>query len=170
MERAGIDPDRHLTPAKVVRFYEPALCLLVGIPLLLILSKLLGGFLIGASVAMLFKAHIRHQRFVDAVRDRNDAMLTGQILAEMPNRTEESKQSRPFVAEVALAVELRSSTAESAPEPALPSLKTEVEETRVRIRCGGCRTTLKVKPSSAGRSAACPKCRAAIRVPLKVAG
>lgn len=168
-EQAGIDPGRHLTRGKIVRFYEPALCLVVGLLLFLTLSKLLGGFLIGASVALLFKAHIRHQRFVDAVRDRNDAMLTGQFLAEMPNRLKGSGQPPAFVAEVAIRLE---GLEEAEPPPAIEEAEEveEAEEAPVRVKCGGCRATLRVKPGSAGRKGSCPKCRTLLRAPVKVAG
>lgn len=170
LETAGLDPTRYLTPQKVVRFYEPMLCLLVGIPFLLTFSKFLGGFLIAASVALLFKAHIRHLRFVDVMRDRNDAMLTGQILAEMPNRVEGTKKPLPFVAEVALHLEQPTRKQDDIPEAQIVTAKATPPAPRIHVRCGGCRTKLRAKLGAAGHDCVCPKCSAPVRVPLKVAG
>lgn len=177
--KLGLNPLRQLTPARVVRFYEPALCLILGLILLLV-SKLLGGFLIAASIALLFKAQIRHQRFVDAVRDRNDAMLAGEQLAAMPNRMESSTVSEPFVAKVAVALpgEQRADDSDVVEAEALPADDSDVIEAealpdpeppppRSVVRCHACRATLRLKPGVRAKEGPCPKCKTRLRVPTK---
>jgi hypothetical protein len=160
-EKVGLDADKCLTTEKIVRFYEPALVAVVGL-LLMPVSWLLGMYLTVSSVALLLKAQIRSQRRVDALRDRNDAMLTGQILSGMRNRLEKNDAVKQFIARVAIPRIGAARISDPEPPPLTPTASHS--RRKVRVRCRKCESVLSITCGDTVQVRDCPKCGRKFRI------
>lgn len=158
LSRIGINPRKYLTVDNVIRFGEPVLCLLIGL-LGLLASKTLGYFLIASSAALMLKAHLRHLRYIDTVRDKNDAAAIGQALAG----TGAAGERVVFVVRPATFPVSTLTPTPAQSEAELPD-ETESSEPVFSVRCGECGRRLKVKEKHVGRVCPCPGCGEPVKV------
>lgn len=169
LARVRIDPRKYLTVDNVIRFGEPALCLLVGLVGLLF-SKTLGYFLLASAAALALKAHLRHLRYIDAVRDKEDAAVIGQALAGTGPERERvvfvvrlTTTPAPSLGPRSVVEEPKDGSLDkvASPEPG-------ATEPMLSVRCGECGRRLKVKEKYTGRVCPCPGCGEPVK--LEAAG
>lgn len=160
LTRLGLRPKRWLTTNRIDRFAQPVLCLAVGLAVLPF-SRLLGGYLVGASVALLVKAHLIHNRVVEMIRDTNDAQAMSQWLSEATAATSSPAADAETVFGVRVVLPLPEATPEPMPVP-LPS------NPRVSLRCPGCRSRLLATVTGHPQTRPCPKCATEVEVPAAI--
>jgi hypothetical protein len=157
--RLGLRPERWLTTNRIDRFAQPALCLVAGLVVLPV-SRLLGGYLIVASVALFVKGHLIHNRVVNLIRDQKDALVTGQWMSETTAATSSTPAEVVFGVRVVLPAP-KATAPDPMPVP-LPS------NPRVSLRCPGCQSRLLASVNGQPQTRPCPKCATEVEVPAAV--
>jgi hypothetical protein len=174
--------DRWLCDNKIMRFGEPALCLIVGL-LLLPVERILAHYFQFCAAALLLKGHILYLRRVNMRRDRADGRIIAAWMSGQ-NENQQIAEEKVFLVSVApcrhplksptveapLSAEMQpaASTApnesaqEGMEELAVPPAK---DPETTALSCESCGRLLRVKPKHRGKKCTCPSCKAAVLVP-----
>jgi hypothetical protein len=178
----GMNANRWLSDGKIMRFGEPAICLLAGL-LLSPVERLLSHYLLVCSAGLLMKGHIKYLRLVNMRRDRADGRIIAAWMSGQ-NENQQIAEEKVFLVSVAPCRHPLKSPAVEAPpsdemQPASSTAPTEsaqqgTEEISVppakdsettALSCESCGRLLRVKPKHRGKKCTCPSCKAAVLVP-----
>jgi hypothetical protein len=160
-------PEEWLTDWMIIRFYEPALCLVIGIPAFFFIGLDLGSYLVACSVAILLKSHIEYQRAITLWRDRKDAQIVAKVMAEPTTPGPDPSEKEPsFLVSVVPPEPTRAmppaSTSGWGPDP----MHLPPEEPAVaKVECPSCNARIRVKQKYRGRRSPCPSCNVEFIIP-----
>lgn len=174
-----IDADQRWFRQLIWRALEPALCLALGAGMTGLNFKFLGYYLMGASIALAIKAHLHAMRALNFERDRCDAELLGNWMAETKHGG--APQLTAFVVELASTnispkylesektppedYERLLNIASTAPSPITNTVKKNTPEPKITIVCKGCRARLQTSTKTTTRSTKCPACQSPVLIP-----
>jgi hypothetical protein len=146
----------------ITRFGEPALCLLLGIGMRSV-APVLGLYLLIAALALLIKGQIVHQRFVNLERDRRDAKLAAEWMADGPGAASEPPE-QSFVASVLVPPRSVEQPDGFIMDRVVPSRQPDRE--LLVCACPNCARRIRVREKHLGRQCSCPACKKAFIVPV----